>query len=32
MGLGFVRAGSTAVSANPWRGEEWVKKGSGFLG
>lgn len=28
---GFVRAGAMA-SANPWRGEEWVKKGSGFLG
>ena len=28
---GFVRAGA-AASANPWRGEEWVKKGSGFLG
>lgn len=28
---GLVRAGA-AASANPWRGEEWVKKGSGFLG
>lgn len=28
---GFVRAGAPA-SANPWRGEEWVKKGNGFLG